>query len=182
MINKKAQPPSLNGPIPGQSLTTEPGNRPWEKPPRIAGVDEAINFYVDKLTDPKASAMIMDKVEEGMPLTLMADTFQTMSVAKGIHTIDVGILVTPVIIELIKAMAEDMDVEYTIGTEEDADTRSSEEEEMAQDVVKSMFRKGSSEMDETEERVDLEDEQEAEPKKAGLMARKDTEATEEDGI
>lgn len=181
MINKKAPPPSLNGPIPGQSLTTEPGNRPWEKPPRIAGVDEAINFYVDKLTDPKASAMIMDKVEEGMPLTLMADTFQTMSVAKGIHTIDVGILVTPVIVELIKAMAEDMDVEYTIGTEEDADTRSAEEEEIAQDIATTLMRSSVKASEETP--VDEMEEATPEPaEKKGLMARKDTEAEEEDGI
>lgn len=181
MKNKKT-PPRLNGPIPGQSLTTEPGNRPWEKPPRITGVDEAINFYVDKLTEPKTSAMIMDKVEEGMPLTLLADTFQTLSVAKGIHSLDTGVIVAPVIIELLKAMAEDMDVNYTIGTEDDANSRSAEDEEMAEDVAATLLRTSggpSKDMD-TEEDIDLTDEKEPEPKRRGLMARKME--TTEDGI
>lgn len=177
----KKQPPQLNGPIPGQSLTTEPGNRPWEKPPRLTGVQETIDFYIDKLTEPKTSAMILDKVEEGVPLTLMADTFQTLSVAKGIHTIDTGILVAPVIIETIKAMAEDMDVEYTLGTEEDADVRGAEQEEIAQDIAATLMRSSGDPMEEVtteEEPV----EESPKPEKRGLMARKDMEAEEEDGI
>ena len=182
-MKSKKTPPALNGPIPGQSLTTEPGNRPWEKPPRLTGVEEAIDFYVDKLTEPKTTAMIMDKVEEGMPLILMADTFQTLSVAKGIHSLDTGVIVTPVIVELLKAMAEDMDVEYTVGTEEDASTRTAEDEEMAQDVANTILRDGTKEMPMDEPEVDLEEEeQEEKPERAGLMARKKVEAVEEDGI
>jgi len=182
-VKSKKTPPTLNGPIPGQSLTTEPGNRPWEKPPRITGVQEAIDFYVDKLTEPKTTAMIMDKVEEGMPLILMADTFQTLSVAKGIHSLDTGVIVTPVIVELLKAMAEDMDVEYTVGTEEGASTRTAEDEEMAQDVANTIIRDGAKEMPMDEPEVDLEEEeQEEKPERAGLMARKKVEAAEEDGI
>lgn len=183
-MKSKKTPPVLNGPIPGQSLTTEPGNRPWEKPPRLTGVEEAINFYVDKLTEPKTTAMIMDKVEEGMPLILMADTFQTLSVAKGIHSLDTGVIVTPVIVELLKAMAEDMDVEYTVGTEEDASTRTAEDEEMAQDVVKTMFKQGAKQesVEEPEPEMAEEEQQEEKPERAGLMARKKMEAVEEDGI
>ena len=33
---------SLNAPIPGMSLTTEPGNRPWENPPQIVTIDDAL--------------------------------------------------------------------------------------------------------------------------------------------
>jgi len=172
----------LNAPIPGMSLTTEPGNRPWEKPPRITSVDEAIDFYVEKLTDPKTSSMIMDKVEDGMPITLMVDMFQTGAVAKGIHSIDVGVLIAPVAIELIKAMAEDMDVEYTIGTEADARTDSKDE-----DITSDVVRKLLSDSGEDEMPMDMEEEEQqqetdiAEPKR-GLMARAEHMETEEDGV
>ena len=112
----------------------------------------------------------------------MADTFQTLSVAKGIHSLDTGVIVAPVIIELLKAMAEDMDVNYTIGTEDDANSRSAEDEEMAEDVAATLLRTSggpSKDMD-TEEDIDLTDEKEPEPKRRGLMARKME--TTEDGI
>ena len=34
----------FDAPIPGQSLTDEPGNYPWEHPPQFASVEEATDF------------------------------------------------------------------------------------------------------------------------------------------
>ena len=39
----------LQGPIPGMSLITEPGNRPWENPAMLTTVGETIDFYTEKL-------------------------------------------------------------------------------------------------------------------------------------
>ena len=36
------KPDLLDAPIPGQSLTSEPGNYPWEQPPQLNTVDEAV--------------------------------------------------------------------------------------------------------------------------------------------
>ena len=37
-----------DAPTPGQSLTTEPGGRPWETPPRQTEAFEVLGFYADK--------------------------------------------------------------------------------------------------------------------------------------
>ena len=118
MIRKQ---PPLDGPIPGQSLTTEPGARPWENPPQLSTVSEAAEFYLERLSEPSEMATLLDKIEEGAPLTLIADTFQELGVMKGIHTLDVGILVTPVLIEFMKAISEQEEIEYVIGTEDGAE-------------------------------------------------------------
>lgn len=112
--------PRFDGPIPGMSLTTEPGNRPWEQPAQYPTVEEAAEFYIDKLTNPKTNAPIMDAIEEGVPITFFANALQTVGVSRGLHTVHTGVLVSPVIVELLIAMAQDLEIEYTVGTEEGA--------------------------------------------------------------
>ena len=46
ILNPNAQ---FNGPIPGASLTTEVGNRPWENPPKESDLDTVINNYLRRL-------------------------------------------------------------------------------------------------------------------------------------
>ena len=113
----RVQPP-LDGPIPGQSLTSEPGARPWENPPQLSTVSVVAEFYLERLSEPAQMATLLDKIEEGAPLTLIADTFQELGVMKGIHTLDVGILVSPILIEFMKAISDQEEIKYTVGTEE----------------------------------------------------------------
>ena len=39
-------------------------------------------------------------MEMGVPLTVLANTIQLASVMEGVHTVDVGILIIPIIVEL----------------------------------------------------------------------------------
>ena len=128
--------PNLDAPIPGQSLTTEPGSRPWENPPRLSTVTETAEFYLEQLSEPSKLANLLDKIEEGAPLTLLADTFQEIGVMKGIHTLDTGILVSPILIEFMKAMAEQEEIAYTIGIEEETDAG---DEELANSIAKEVL-------------------------------------------
>lgn len=177
MARMKPQPP-LGAPIPGMSLTTEPGNRPWEKPPRIVDVDEAIGFYVEKLTEPDTMADILDQVDDGMPIALMTDMLQTGAVAKGIHSLDVGILISPVVVELIKAMAEDSEIDYVIGTEKESQV-SKPDMAIVKKTISEVLNSDDT-MEETaediiEESDDMPPPDEQQPpaeNKTGLMARK----------
>ena len=45
--------PMLSAPIPGQSLTAEPGSRPWEKPAKYTTVEETLKFYIEDLSQPR---------------------------------------------------------------------------------------------------------------------------------
>lgn len=103
----------LSAPIPGMSLTTEPGNRPWEQPPMLVTVEDALEFYVKKiLTSPENHDNVLNMVEAQVPVANIAAILQKLSVMNGYHTIDVGILVTPAIEEMIMAVADMHGVRY----------------------------------------------------------------------
>ena len=101
-----------DAPIAGQSLTAEVGNRPWQNPPQFANIDDAINFYVPKLLDPAFSEQLLDVIEMGVPLTTIANGMQVGGVMQGLHTIDIGILVIPVLVEMMTLIAEEEGIKY----------------------------------------------------------------------
>lgn len=103
----------INAPIPGMSLTSEPGNRPWENPPSLVTVEDAMEFYTRRiLGTPENYDQVLDIIESGLPIRNVANILMKTSVMEGYHTIDVGILVLPVIEELLMSVADMHDVEY----------------------------------------------------------------------
>jgi len=103
----------INAPIPGMSLTTEPGDRPWENPPSLVTVEEAMEYYASKILGNKdAHDQLLDVLELGVPVSNLASILQKNSVMNGVHTLDVGMLVLPVIEELIMAVADMNGVSY----------------------------------------------------------------------
>ena len=41
----------FDAPVPGQSLTDEPGKWPWDKPPTMSDPDDAVEYVVQKIED-----------------------------------------------------------------------------------------------------------------------------------
>ena len=113
MINDKT--PEINAPIPGMSLTAPLGGRPWQQPPQMATVEQAIDYYVPKIMDKEFLPELLTIIELGIPLTTIANSFQLASVMEGKHSIDVGVLVIPVLVELMMTVADANEVEYVSG-------------------------------------------------------------------
>ena len=107
--------PQIDAPIPGMSMTAPMGGRPWLNPPQFATVEQALEFYFAKLADREFVPDLLTIIELGVPLTTIANSFQLASVMEGKHTVDVGIMVIPVIVEMMMAIAEANDVEYVSG-------------------------------------------------------------------
>ena len=55
-------------------------------------------------------------MESGIPLTTIADAMQTGGVMEGKHSLDVGILMLPVLIETMAYLAEEAGIEYETGS------------------------------------------------------------------
>ncbi len=108
----------FDAPIPGMSLTHELGARPWQSPPKMNTVEEGIDFYVSRIVDKKMAARLLDIIETGVPLTAIAETLTLGGVMQGLHTIDIAILVNPVLVELMEGLAKNADVPYVVGDEE----------------------------------------------------------------
>ena len=111
------QQPSLDAPIPGEGLTHELGDRPWQKPAQLTNVDDVMPFYREKITDEEFIPQLMQVIELGIPLTTIANAMQSAAVMEGVHSIDVGVLMLPIIVELLKFVAEKNNVKYVTGME-----------------------------------------------------------------
>lgn len=107
--------PNFDAPIPGMSLTAELGSRPWQSSPMHSTVDEAIQYYMDRMTSEDFMDQLIDVLEMGVSAVDIANTMQLSSVMEGIHNVDVGVLVSPVIVEMIMFIAESADVDYVSG-------------------------------------------------------------------
>ena len=118
--------PLLDAPIPGQALTHELGARPWQSPPQYSTVDEAIDYYTSRLSTPEATSQIIDILKMGIPVTSLANTIQMGSIMDGKHSIDVGMLVLPLIVEVIMFIAEQEGIDYDDGLTDVKDNKTNE--------------------------------------------------------
>ena len=93
----------FNAPIPGQSLTTEPKGFPWERPPEITDPEEAIQYHLERISRQDILEGILDLIEvEELDVKTLTSGIMRGAVASGMHTIDVALLVAPVVHEFIK--------------------------------------------------------------------------------
>jgi len=153
---------SLSRPIPGQSLTHEVRARPWQNPPQFSTVEEAMGWYLDRFDNNEVVQELLSVMEMGIPLSTIANSMQLGGVLQGIHTIDVGILIMPVLMEIMKHLAEKTDTKYVMGDEPEESDRPSDS--VIQSAINSL---------EEGEEVDIDEEtikEEEEP--MGLMARR----------
>jgi hypothetical protein len=112
----KQSPINFDAPIPGMSLTTEPGNRPWENPPQFAEIEEVLDYYIDRLSDESRQDDMLAIIEEGMPINMLVDSTISTGVMSGLHTVEAGLLAAPVLAEFMQAMADIEGINYTLST------------------------------------------------------------------
>ena len=107
--------PIFDAPIPGMSLTHELGDRPWQTPARHANVDEVMDYYMERMSSEEFMVQVVEVLESGVPVTVLANTIQMASVMDGVHSLDTGMLVLPMIMEMMMMLAESADIEYDDG-------------------------------------------------------------------
>jgi len=156
----------IDAPIAGQSLTSEVGGWPWEQPPQYSTVEEALEFYLPRLTEPTLQNDLMDVIEMGLPLTTIANALQQGAVMQGTHNLDVGILVMPVIMEMLAYLATERGIEFNMGTNVEVDDGPSGV------AVKLALKKLKAKEGEPEEKPEEEPENVVEEPIGGLMSRR----------
>ena len=169
----------IDGPIPGMGLTHELGGRPWKKPPQYTTVEEALEYYMPKFTDPQIVDQVQDVMELGIPLVTIAEGIQSAAVMEGLHTIDVGMLVLPVLVEMLAYIGDDAGIDYTTGIEAPVDDDEISNTKIAL-AMKKLRERMPEELEKAKESVAEEDMPEDEemameeetPPQGGLMARK----------
>ena len=122
----------MNRPIPGQSLTDEPKNYAWERPPEITDPNEAVKYHLDRVADPEVIDNVFYALDMGMPVKTLTDSMMTGAVAKGMHSIDVGLIVEPLVRRAVMKIADNAGVDY----KESFDEQEASIEERAARMVK----------------------------------------------
>ena len=169
--------PLLDAPISGQHMTSELGGRPWQQAPQYATVDEAIEYYLDRMSSDEFTDQLVDVLEMDVPVTTLANTLQLGGVMDGKHTVDVGMLVMPLLMEMIMLVGDMADVKYDSGMENP--NKGKTRDTLMQSVKTKLQRKMEEKEaflfddDEDEEDIaDIEQEQEESEEPKGLMARR----------
>jgi hypothetical protein len=174
----------FNRPIPGQSLTDEPKNYPWERPPEITNPNEVIRYHLDRISDPKIIDNVFFALDMGIPVKILTDSMMTGAVGKGVHSIDNSLLVERTVRKAVMKMADAAGVQYkeTFDDEELSATEKAamlvravdktpeEERDEGYELLKEMSDTATSEAEPSEE-TEMMDDVMSEDKPKGLMER-----------
>ena len=159
---------SFDRPIPGMGMTFEVGSRPWQTPPELTTVEQATDYYVERMNTDAFKGQLIDVIEMGVPLATLANTIQLASVIEGIHSVDVGILMIPIIVELLITIADSQGAKYQTGMEGMENERATAPNRIISDIMRERNMK-EEEMP-MEEPQEMAQEEQMQP--MGLMARR----------
>ncbi len=112
-------PAILDAPIPGESLTREPGNAPWEQPSKFSTPEETLAYYIEKFEDEETLDDTLFMFEQKMPISTFVESLTTVGVMNGLHTIDISILISPILHEYFVTLCDTAGIKYV---EEDGPT------------------------------------------------------------
>ena len=164
--------PSFDRPIAGQSLTHELGARPWQNPSQYSTVDEAIDYYMERMSSEDFMVQLVDTLEMGVPVTTLANTIQMSNVMNGVHNLDVGMLVLPLLMEMLMMIGDSAEIKYNTGLDNPNEIKTSNP------TRESLLTKVAMQYKDKLEEVDFENldeetvEEEPTEEPTGLMARR----------
>ena len=161
---------SFDRPIPGMGMTHELGASPWQTPPELNTVEEATDYYTERMGTDAFKAQLIDVMEMGVPLSVLANTIQLGSVMEGVHSVDVGMLMIPIIVELMITIADSAGINYRTGIEGMEDDRPTVANKIISDRLKEN-NLSQEDMPIEEPQMDMPQE-EVVPEPMGLMARR----------
>jgi len=157
--------PVFDLPVPGMGMTHELGARPWQQPAQYTTIDDVAQLYVAQMQDESFMEQALNLLETKMPVTMIANAMQTTNVMNGVHSIDLGVLALPIIMEMVMLIADTEGVDYVTGTERDI------EAEVSDSSIEVATEKATGETPITEPDM-MEEEQTEETMPTGLMARR----------
>lgn len=174
----------FSAPIPGQSLTSEPKNSPWENPPQMNTPEEAVMWHIERLGKPKKVKSVAGLLALDLDVVTMTEGILRGAVAEGRHSVDVSLIIAPIIHEYIKGIGDAANIDYNEGLndgEEDIDLREVNmalREKEVEDILKNIEAGEDIDLSPMEQDVPSKEEEpmmeepEEEPKPMGLMSRR----------
>lgn len=122
--------------IPGESLTGELGAKPYERPPQFPTVEQNISLYMQSIFQENTMPVIAEHLENGRRVSDLAEILITSGVANGRHTIDVGVLILPIIMEMLALVGDMFEVKYDMGIDDEEDIKDNIVEFVTKGMIK----------------------------------------------
>lgn len=111
MFDLKSQ--VLNGPIPGESLTGTPGNKPYEQPPQHTTVDDAMNDILSSLQNKNNVYHFLALLEAGVPMNVIVGTMLQSGFAEGKWQPNLSFMLMAPLSALLIRIAKEAGIKYT---------------------------------------------------------------------
>ena len=113
----------FDAPIPGQSLTNEPGNAPWEHPPQMVKAEEALGYVWDKLSEEKNFKRTITLLKFGMPIEALAKVISFSGFLEGKWSVDIAKMLEPTIGQMIATLGTTAKVPMKISLKDQSDSQ-----------------------------------------------------------
>jgi hypothetical protein len=97
---------SFSAPIPGESLTGQPGAQIWEQPPAYSSFEEAVDVTMEKLFAPKTMEKIVTMLDSGIPVEALGRTILFSGFMEGKFNPDVATLLAKNVYEALLTIGE----------------------------------------------------------------------------
>ena len=102
-------------PVPGQSLTDTPGKWPWDGPPEITNVDDALTTVLLQLEqNPKVQKSYDQLITLGMPIESIVNTISFGGFVNGLWSVDIGELLKQTLQAALMLYADEKQLPFVI--------------------------------------------------------------------
>ena len=88
-------------PVPGQSLTDEPGNYPWEHPPQYVTTDGAADHLWNRMSEPEFAEQIIAMLDAGVPVEAIGRVILFGGFLNGKFSPDVAFIIAEPVMKMI---------------------------------------------------------------------------------
>jgi len=137
---------AFGAPIPGQSLTEEPGKQAWEKPTKFVDVNDAFRYVVNNISDnPNVMASFEKLMTAGVAVQEITNTITFGGFAAGLWSVDIAELLKLPVAALLALHAKENGIPFKMFIHQGA---SPIESDISDDLVlKSMKEKNPEALD-----------------------------------
>ncbi len=103
---KKKARTKFNASVPGESLTGEPGGKPYEQPPQFADPKEALEFIWDNMNKKSNVLPMVALLDKGIPVEALAQTLLFSGFAAGKWTPDAAVLMLDSVVGMVMTISK----------------------------------------------------------------------------
>ena len=120
----------LDRPIPGEGLTSDPKSPwPWEKPPAYVSVMRASEHIFEKLTDEELHSVILDAMEDDIPVMDITRFILFQGFTEGLWNADLLLLLIEPTAYMLLAIAEKAGINPVLTRDENLEPDEVDEDE-----------------------------------------------------